>query len=358
MTEGSYSRKEIVTQAASWQGALDAVESHREVLERWLEINGRQELLFTGCGSTHYLALFAAPYFQAVTGWLCRAAPSSELMWQTASLLAQGSAPGIIALSRSGETSETVMAVEKLVERGSRALAISCYDSTPLSAAVQRTIAIPEGREQSFAQTRSFAGMLVAAQALASIAARDVTLWNELHLLPELGEGLIARADPVARSFGEDASIQRISFLGSGPLYGLANEATVKMKEMSLTQAEAYHFMEFRHGPMSMVDEEHLIVALLSEEMRPYEVSVLRDLKAVGARILVIGNDPTGLGTLADGVFDLETTLSERAQPVLYLPMLQLMAYYRSLDKGLNPDRPRNVVMAIVLSGADMVDDE
>jgi glutamine---fructose-6-phosphate transaminase (isomerizing) len=358
MTQGSHSRNEIVTQATSWQGALDAVDGHREVLERWLEINGRQEMIFTGCGSTHYLALFAAPYFQAVTGWSCRAAPSSELVWQTDTILAQGYSPGIIALSRSGETSETVLAVEKLMERGSRALAISCYDSTPLSAAAQRTIAIPEGREQSFAQTRSFAGMLVAVQALASVAARDVALWNELCRLPEAAEGLIARADPVARSFGEDESIRRITFLGSGPLYGLASEATVKMKEMSLTQAEAYHFMEFRHGPMSMVDNEHLVVALLSEEMRPYEVSVLRDLKAVGARILVIGNDPAGLGSLADAVFDLETTLSERAQPVLYLPMLQLMAYHRSLAKGLNPDRPRNVVMAIVLSGADMVDDD
>jgi glucosamine--fructose-6-phosphate aminotransferase (isomerizing) len=358
VTDGAHSRQEILTQGAAWQGALDAVQAQREPLTRWLaSIQGR-ELFFTGCGSTHYLSLFAAPFFQAVAGWRCRGVPASELALQTESLVAPGAAPGVVAVSRSGETSETVLAVEKLAAGGARALAISCYDDKPLSAAVERTIAIPQGREESFAQTRSFAGMLVAAQALAALAADDAALWDELGQLPALAEPLIARADPLARAIGQDETIKRITYLGAGPLYGLANEATVKMKEMSLSLAEAYHCMEFRHGPMSLVDGEHLVVALLSQAMRPYEAAVLRDLRARGARILAIGNDLSGMEGLAEAVFDLETTLPERAQPVLYLPLLQLMAYHRALGRGLNPDRPRNVVAAIVLSGVEMMTDE
>ncbi len=66
---------------------------------------------------------------------------------------------------------------------------------------------------------------------------------------------------PLAERVGADESTKRITYLGSGPLFGLASEATVKMKEMSLSVAEPYHFMEFRHGPMSLVDGEHLVVA-------------------------------------------------------------------------------------------------
>lgn len=358
MTDGAFSRQEILTQGEAWQGALDAVQTQRQPLVRWLASIPARELFFTGCGSTHYLALFAAPFFQAATGWRCRGVPASELAWQTESLVAPGAAPGLVAVSRSGETSETVLAVETLTARGAHTLAISCYDDTPLSAAVERTIAIPQGREESFAQTRSFAGMLIACQALAALAANDAALWAALQQLPPLAEPLIARADPLARAIGQDEAIKRITYLGSGPLYGLANEGTVKMKEMSLSLAEAYHFMEFRHGPMSLVDGEHLVVALLSEGMRAYELGVLRDLRARGARIVAVGNNLAGLGDVAEAALDLETTLPERAQPVLYLPMLQLLAYHRALGRGLNPDRPRNVVMAIKLLGAEMVEDE
>lgn len=357
MTAGVYSRQEILSQAESWQGALKAVNAHREEVERWLAANRERELFVTGCGSTHYLALFAALFFQRVTGWRTRSAPASELTWQTDTLLVPGAKPGVVAISRSGETSETVLAVQKMVANGGRAMAIGCYDDKPLSLAAELTVAIPEAREQSVAQTRSFSGMLLAAQALASLAAGDAGLWEELSRLPALANALIARADPVARAIGADESFKRITYLGSGPLYGLANEGKIKMKEMSLSLAEAYHFMEFRHGPMSLVDGEHLVVALLSEAMRPYEIAVLRDLQARGARILAVGNGVSGLEDVAEAVFDLNTTLPERAQAVQYLPLLQLLAYHRAMGRGLDPDRPRNVSMAIKLSGVEMVDD-
>lgn len=349
---GHYSYREITTQAASWKDALATVLRQRPALEELLEANRQREHLYIGCGSTHYLALFVAPYTQALTGRACRAAPSSEVYWQTNTLVTPGSQPLAVALSRSGETSETIMAVNRLRERGSDALTISCYGETGLSEASSLTVEIAEGREESFAQTRSFAGMLVASQAVAALAAGNAALLADLSRLPGLAAGLITRAAPVAERIGQDEGIRRITYLGSGPLYGLANEATVKMKEMSLSLAEPYHFMEFRHGPMSLVDREHLVVALLSEGMRDYELGVLDDLRERGARLVVVGNRLEGLKGEFDAVLDLQADLPERAYPVLYLPFVQLLAYYRALGRGLNPDRPRNVVMSIRLDGS------
>jgi glucosamine--fructose-6-phosphate aminotransferase (isomerizing) len=348
---GAFSWREIITQAESWAGALTAAVAARADLSELFGDGGR--VLFIGCGSTHYLAQFVAPFFQAVTGRQSQGLPSSELLLQTDTLLAAGERPTVVALSRSGETSETILAMQKMRARGCKTLTISCYDATGLSATSDLTIAIPEGREQSFAQTRSFAGMLVAAQAVAALVAHDEALLADLAALPALADDLIARAQPLAQRWGEDETIQRITYLGSGWLYGLASEATVKMKEMSLSMAEPYHFMEFRHGPMSLVDHAHLVVALVSDRTRDYELAVLRDLRERGARIVVVANSAAGLEAF-DDVLALGAAAPERARPVLYLPVVQLMAYYRSMGRGLNPDRPRNVVMAIKLSGTEM----
>ncbi len=352
---GEFTWHEISTQGESWRSAIEATLALKEPLLALLRRNMDRPIFFIGCGSTHYLAQYAAPFFQSLTGTPCRGVPSSELFLQTDTLVRPSERPLIVALSRSGETSESIMAVEKMRARGCEALTISCYDSTSLSAVSSLTISIPGGQEQSFAQTRSFAGMLVAVQTLAGLAAGDDALLAELSALPDMAPEIVARAMPLACSLGSSEAFKRITYLGSGPLYGLANEATVKVKEMSLSVAEGYHFMEFRHGPMALVDGEHLIIALLSEAIREYELGVLRDLKQRGARIVALANDDKGLDGLCEATFTFNTTLSERSRAVLYMPFLQLFAYYRSLARGLNPDRPRNVVMAIKLQGTEMI---
>ncbi|MFH1085347.1 MAG: SIS domain-containing protein [Chloroflexota bacterium] len=353
VARGAHSWHEITTQGQSWGSALDETLARADALRPLLAANRDRRTFFIGCGSTHYLALYAAPTFQRITGRSARGVPSSELRWQTDTLLTPGEVPLVVALSRSGATSETILAVEHLSLRAD-ALTISCYDDTPLARASTLTIAIPGGREESYAQTRSFAGMLVAAQTLAALSARDDALLAELRQLPALAEDVIARADALARQIGPNEGFKRITYLGSGALYGLASEATVKMKEMSLSLAEPYHFMEFRHGPMALVDEAHLIVALLSDEMRAYETAVLRDLKARGATIVAVGSQVEDVADFADATLALGAPVGPVARGVLYLPFLQLLAYHRAMGRGLNPDRPRHVVMSIQLDGTDM----
>jgi glutamine---fructose-6-phosphate transaminase (isomerizing) len=352
MTEsGAYSLQEISTQGVAWADALEAVRADRQALVSLVERRRSDGLVFIGCGSTHYLAQFSAPYTQAVTGLRCRGVPSSELYFQTDTLLAPDERPLVVALSRSGETSETIMAVEKARSMGCEALTITCYGDSALAKASTRVVEVAEGREESYAQTRSFAGMLVAVQALAASVADDGALLGELGQLPGLADNVIERARAMASTFGCEGGCARTTFLGSGPLFGLASEATVKMKEMSLSVAEPYHFMEFRHGPMSLVDGEHLVVALVSDRMRAFELGVLRDLKVRGTRLLAIDETCGELEGLVEAGLPLHSGLSEAARPVLYLPPLQYLAYCRAMSKGLNPDRPRNVVMAIRLEG-------
>ena len=163
-----------------------------------------------------------------------------------------------------------------------------------------------------------------------------------------IGNWLLQERAGLARQLGEDMALQRFFFLGSGPNYGLACETMLKMKEMSLSYSEAYHFLEFRHGPKSMVDESSLVVGLISEGAREQEVAVLKEMQGLGATILALADYEFGLEDFAH-VVAFKSGTSDWARGVLYLPVLQLMAYYRALAKGLNPDRPTHLDAVVKL---------
>jgi glucosamine--fructose-6-phosphate aminotransferase (isomerizing) len=90
-------------------------------------------------------------------------------------------------------------------------------------------------------------------------------------------------------------NLDRYYFLGSGPRYGLACEVNLKMKEMTLAHSEPFHFLEFRHGPMSMVKDTAIVIGLLSQVKRNFEQAVLEELAQLGARVLSIGKSETDI---------------------------------------------------------------
>lgn len=340
MQPGAHTLLEITSQPAAWSGALDALDQARQALLPLLRSDVAQ-VAFTGCGSTYYLSLAAAALYQESCGRPARGVPGGELLLNPQATLSGGKTL-LVAVSRSGSTTETVRAVEtfKREARGP-VIAITNYGDQPLAGLADLALVIPEGQEESIAQTRSFASMYVAAAGLALLAGGREGELETMRRLPDLGSKLISHYDSLAREYGENLEIDRYYFLGSGARYGLACEVNLKMKEMTLTHSEPFHFLEFRHGPMSMVTAKTVIVGLLSERNRIHERAVLDEMEQRGANILSLA-ETGAVVSFASGV-------SEPARNVLYLPILQLMAFYRSMAKGLNPDRPNNLSAVINL---------
>jgi glucosamine--fructose-6-phosphate aminotransferase (isomerizing) len=192
--------------------------------------------------------------------------------------------------------------------------------------------------------------MLLLSEALAAILAGDPAMLERLQRLPAALDGLVSRMGDLPRRLGVEQEITNIFYLGGGPLYGLANEAMLKTKEMSLSHTEAYHALEFRHGPMSMVNPQTLVVGLLSDRCLAEEVRVLEDVKRLGARTLALVEDEARLaGWTADHVVELCSGLGEWERGPLYLPPVQHLAYHRAMAKGLDPDRPINLRAVVEL---------
>jgi glutamine---fructose-6-phosphate transaminase (isomerizing) len=358
---GHHTLQEILSQPASWASALDAVRGRTAHIQALLCRFAGHPLLLSGCGSPYYLSLSAAAMMRAHARRPCLAAPASELLFHPATVIADGAAPLLIVFSRSGETSEAIAVARAVQRRGGAVLAVGCDTTTTLMRLADVSVEVAAGREQSVVQTRSFAGMFVAAQSIVALAAErqldgEDALAAGLTRLPEIGPAYIERIYAAVAESGAaiasligDPAITRVFVLGSGTCYGLACEAALKFKEMSLTDAEPFHTLEFRHGPMSLADEHALVIGLVGEAAAAEELAVLRDIRRFGARtVALMERIPTNTHSL-DAVLAFDSFLPEPARPLLYLAPLQLMAYKRTVAKGLDPDTPRNLVRFVRL---------
>jgi glucosamine--fructose-6-phosphate aminotransferase (isomerizing) len=344
---GRHTLNEILSQPAAWDQALDVVQSQREAIDRLRKGHPCLRALFTGCGSTYYLSLAIASLFQELTGGGARAVPAGELLLYPDTIYESDAPTLLVAISRSGTTTETVAAVRRFKHSGrGPAVVITTDGDSPLAGLADLALAIPAGREESVAQTRSFASMYQAGSALAALCGGRDDLLAPMRGLSAIGTRLIEQYHGLARSVGQNLAIDRYYFLGSGSRYGLACEVNLKMKEMSLTHSEPFHFFEFRHGPMAMVDQAAAVVGLRSSTRSSHEQAVLTEMRVLGAYTLSLGEDD------ADVAF--ESGLPEEIRNVLYLPVLQLMAYYRALVKGLDPDNPRNLNAVVYLDTASL----
>jgi glucosamine--fructose-6-phosphate aminotransferase (isomerizing) len=287
-------------------------------------------------------------------GMGAHAVPASELWLSPAPVLGTLPRALLIATSRSGETSETVRAVERFRQLGGQGvIVITCEPRSRLAEGADVTLAVPAAREQSLAQTRSFASFLLLAQAVIDGIAGDGTFPDRLKSLPDLGRRLIeAHADTIA-ALGKRLDLQRFFFLGTGPCYGLANEGMLKLKEMSCTPCETYHTLEFRHGPMTLIDRSTLVTALISDHARAEEVPLLREIRRLGTETLTFAEAGDGEPRDAlDHPIVLHSGLPYLDRLVLYLPFLQLLGYHRAMAKGVDADRPRHLKAYVALESA------
>ncbi len=366
LENGYHTRREIISQPEAWSGALDVLTTERQAIQT-LGAGHYDQILFTGCGSTYYLALAAAALTQELTGRTCRAFPGSELWLYPGSSYCWDASPKyevadhraanpacktlLVAVSRSGETTETRLACQSfLSDRRGDLLTLSCYGDMPLAKLGALNLVFPSGQEQSVAQTRAFSTLYLGTVALACLWAGRLDLFDSLGRLPETGRKILDNYAPLAAELGWGPGLERFYWLGSGPRQGLACELSLKMKEMSLTHSEPFHFMEFRHGPKSMVTPQALVIGLRSEHSASYEAAVLDEVQALGGRVLDMAEDgsetsPPG----GDRAVRFASGLDEAVRNVLYLPAGQLIAFERSLSKGLNPDLPTNLDSVVKL---------
>jgi glutamine---fructose-6-phosphate transaminase (isomerizing) len=304
-----------------------------------------------GCGSSYLLSrLIAAAwtkhFYMPATG-----VPASELLFAPEETMRRIGAEQIVLMSRSGETTETMRAAEMLQSHKTvQTLAVTCNPHSELEKLCTHTFKMEWADEKSTVMTRSFTAILLAFQRLALEFVGDEVLSDALQGLPKHGQAWL---DANARRIQDFATKRKFAdyvFLGQGVHYWLAEEAALKVTEMSSSYAQVYHSLEFRHGPRSIAGPETLITFFMSDAAREQEITLAKELKELGAAVCVIVNRADAeLKNHCDLLLELGMDAPEAARYALTAVPAHLLGTAVGLRKGLNPDAPKNLTRAVVL---------
>jgi glucosamine--fructose-6-phosphate aminotransferase (isomerizing) len=307
--------------------------------------------LFVACGSSYYLSRTIAAQWTTLLRASSTAVPASELLFAPREVLERTGARQVVLVSRSGKTTEVLRAAEWLKRNATvRTLGVTCSETSILEELSTHTVKLPWADERSMVMTRSFTSILLLFEKLGAKFSGDAGLLRALDGLPEkTARWLAANADKI-RAFGAKRRFTDFVFLGQGAHYWLAQEAALKLTEMSSSYAQAYHTLEFRHGPKSIASVDTLITFLLSDAAAEEESSLVGEVKKLGAVTLVVANRATpALRRQSDLLIELDSDDPEYARLARAAIPAQLLGLSVGLGKGLDPDVPKNLTRAVEL---------
>ncbi len=286
-------------------------------------------IVLTGCGTSYYLAQSLACAYNAA-GQPALAVPGAEWARRPGDYLADRSDCLVVGLSRSGSTTETVQAMTQSRAQGLPTFAVSCEPESAILLAAAAGLALPTDPSEGIVMSVSASLMLLGGLRLIGIQLPgDVAARAERAML-DLDAGLA----------GVIQGRSHFVYLGAGVNYGIATEGCLKLQEMSLSYSQAFHPLEYRHGPISLIDDASVVVMLYATDTAAEEAQVVADVQKKGAKVIGIG----GPGDLR-----IDLGLDGPAAALAALPALQMLGERVALMKGLNSEVPRHLTKVVVL---------
>jgi fructoselysine-6-P-deglycase FrlB-like protein len=294
----SKTSQELLSQPECWRTAAAHAAETGLLLPR-----PGQRVALTGCGTSLYMA-------QAMAAWRESQGDGETDAFAASEMPAARSYELVVAISRSGTTTEVVQLIGKLREHGNRVLAITATPGMPVAEAADATINLAFADEASVVQTR--------------FATSACALWRAHlgHDVAGLADQARAALDEAVGDTGDFGSFQQFVFLGRGAGAALASEAALKFREAALAWSEAYPAMEFRHGPISVIGERTLVWAI-----GDLDGDLAAQIAGTGA-------------TVRPSVGD----------PLVDLVRAQQAAVTLAAAKGLDPDQPRRLTRSVILA--------
>jgi glucosamine--fructose-6-phosphate aminotransferase (isomerizing) len=336
---GTLTWSELTSQPDTWAALIARLQSGALALP--VDPTGFDEFILLGSGTSYYLALAVADWMRR-RGLDARAIPSCEAMLDPYETRASDARRLAIGFSRSGYSSELILANRKLSAAGFTTLGISCSEGSDLLSEADHAVLVSEGFEDGLVMLRSFSSMLIAAQWLFGSADDRAALAQ----LPEAGRAMLAE-DAALRKLANLRAFDRFVFLGSGPAHPLTLESALKIQEMAIATSEAYHSLDYRHGPKACADADTAVV-LFTLSARDHGLSLARDIKALGATLMVVGPDAAAYGKVADLTLAPGTMQDEAAASAAMMLPVQIFAFATALRRGRNPDAPVNLAKVVM----------
>ncbi len=348
---GTHTWNELISQGEVWESVLLQLQGSPVVETILTDKVQTREWIFVGCGTSYYLAEAAAHSWTTLTGLPARAIPGSEILLYPQRIQAEGPGLQAVVISRSGKTSEALRAANVLVRKlNVPTIGITCAEHSALEKECHHTLILRAADEESTVMTRSFTSMLVSLQYLAARHASNQPFIDQLNKAAAHVSLNIQQMASELDQFVASHSFDDYIFLGQGAWHGIAKEGALKIMEMSCSYSQFFHTLEFRHGPKAIVSKKTCIFFFLDKAGHEAESEVLIEMKALGGVTVAVGNAiGRDLRSHCDMVIESSPEIDDLALLAACTIPCQLLGFFTGLQKGLNPDEPKNLSRVVIL---------
>ncbi|MBU2608158.1 MAG: glutamine--fructose-6-phosphate transaminase (isomerizing) [Chloroflexi bacterium] len=310
-----------------------------------------EDILFIACGTSYHAALVGKYLIEELVSIPARVELASE--FNSYHLPLRGT--GIVAITQSGETADTLNAMKRLKGAGKKVIVINNVVSSSASRLADQTINTMAGPEISVAATKSFTAQLMALYWLAlSYSKVDISqldnLVTALRQLPRKVQEILDNEAVIVECAKYLSKYENVFFIGRGLNFPVALEGALKLKEVAYIHAEGYSAGELKHGSFALLSADTPVIAIATPD-RTYE-AMLTSIKEVKARkspvIALVEEDDVNIGELADVVITVPR-IDAIFSPVVNSVALQLLAYYTAKHRGCPIDTPRNLAKSVTV---------
>ncbi|WP_022703434.1 glutamine--fructose-6-phosphate transaminase (isomerizing) [Pseudorhodobacter ferrugineus] len=314
-------------------------------------------LTLVACGTAYYACVVAKYWFEQVAGIPVEVDVASEFRYREPPM---SPASWAMFVSQSGETADTLAALRYCRDKVAKIVAVVNVPTSSIARESDIALPIRAGVEIGVASTKAFTCQLATLALMALKAAQDKGRLTpeqmaqhiaDLNSLPGLINQAIQIAPDVAKIAEDLAEAQDILFLGRGPLFPLAMEGALKLKEISYIHAEGYASGELKHGPIALIDA-HVPVIVMAPRDALFDktVSNMQEVMARHGKVLLI-SDAQGVAEAGMGCWRtlVMPSVPDFLAPILYAVPAQLLAYHTAIAKGTDVDQPRNLAKSVTV---------
>ena len=314
-------------------------------------------ITMVACGTAFLACLTAKYWFEQIARIPVEVDVASEFRYREPPIPARSFA---LFVSQSGETADTLAALRYCEGKAEKIVSVVNVPESSISRESDVSMPILAGVEIGVASTKAFTCQLTVLFLLALKAAKDrgeITPEQcqdhiaQLRRLPALISEALEQNDKIRETARKLSSARDVLFLGRGPLYPLAHEGALKLKEISYIHAEAYASGELKHGPIALIDENMPVVVMAPRDtLFDKTVSNMQEVMARKGKVILI-SDRKGLDEASEGVWDTieMPDVSDAVAPILYAIPAQLLAYHTAVAKGTDVDQPRNLAKSVTV---------
>lgn len=318
------------------------------------DIRAVKRVKVLGCGSAYYVGQLGASLIEELARIPADAEAASEFRYRNPVIEADTL---YVAVSQSGETADTLLAVQEVKRKGGRVIGLINVVGSAIARECDGGIYLHAGPEVAVASTKALTNMAIgfALLALQLGRVRDLSISDGkriiagLRLIPAQLEQLVAREEDLAVLAGPLADAESLFFVGRVRGFPVAREGAQKFKEISYRHAEAYQTSELKHGPLALISEYVPTVAIVpDDELTDRNVAALHEIDARKGPLVVVTHQDVDLGSLPAVRVDVPKNETE-LDPILLTVPLQLLAYHAASRLGHDVDKPRNLAKSVTV---------